>query len=95
MFDLAKEEAYRAEVVFLSHLAPWYPGAQAQDISPNQGIKEHSPPLRQYPVIGHWLLSWGSLGNKILLTGLDLTVVEASVVVVVVVLSWMVTLVLF
>jgi hypothetical protein len=48
VFDIVFErEEYRAEVVFLSHLAPLNPGAQEQLNSPNHGIKEHLPSLRQ------------------------------------------------
>ena len=110
MLDRLKDEVYNADVVLCSHLAPWYPGAHAQLISPNQGIKEHSPLLRQYPDMGHWLLSPGNLGNMIRLTGFFLkllvvvVLVVASevvdfvvvvVVVVVVVEDFMLTLVLF
>jgi len=44
---------YRAEVVFLSHLWPWKPGAQEQDISPSQGRNVQVLPLRQNPETGH------------------------------------------
>lgn len=47
VFERLREEEYRAEVVFLSHLAPWNPGAQLHDISPSHGIKLHFPSFRQ------------------------------------------------
>ena len=97
VFDRVSEELYRAEVVFLSHLAPWNPGAQLHDISPSHGMKLHCPELRQYPLIGQGDSDPGNLGTTgvLCVDGDDAVVVVVDVVVLIVVVVVVVDVVCF